>query len=322
MFRYDRPQEGRYRQFSSVGVECIGERSPFLDVEVIEMGWGFFAALGLTGISLQVNTLGDSDDRRRYREMLVSYFSPIANMLCEDCQRRLSINPLRLLDCKRDAQAVASAPSALDAVSSASRDYFDTVLRGLQYEAIPVHINPRLVRGLDYYAHTAFEFWHASLQGAQNALGGGGRYDGLSELIGREPVAGTGYGLGVDRILQAAHRQGVAPQPRPQCDAVVAPVTAAEVPVAAELARRLRQAGVRTSLDPAERKLDRKVRDAGRSGAHALVIVGPEEVESRTLKVRDLSARTQTSAPQEDVVSAVEAILARSVSSGDRAAAR
>lgn len=175
MFRYDKPQAGRYRQFFQLGVEAIGERWPQLDAEVIEMAWRFFRRLGLNGVVLQINSLGSPEDRLTYRQQLLAYFQPLQDKLCPDCQRRLSTNPLRLLDCKKDADLVAAAPSIQESLSEESRRYFAEVLQYLETADIPYTINQRLVRGLDYYAHTAFEFWHQSLQGAQNALGGGGR---------------------------------------------------------------------------------------------------------------------------------------------------
>ncbi|MDQ2960152.1 MAG: histidine--tRNA ligase, partial [Candidatus Dormibacteraeota bacterium] len=176
MFRYDRPQAGRQRQFSQVGVECIGDRDPSYDAEVVELACRFMADLRLEGVGLQLNSLGDRDDRLRYRDALVGYYTPLRDSLCEDCRRRLDDNPLRLLDCKRDARFVEAAPLLGDHLSPASREYFAAVTAQLDDARVPYTRNQRLVRGLDYYSDTAFEFWHTSLQGAQNALGGGGRY--------------------------------------------------------------------------------------------------------------------------------------------------
>lgn len=305
MFRYDRPQQGRLRQFSTVGVECIGERSPLLDAEVIELAWTFFTDLGLAGVSLQINTLGDPEDRRRYREALVGHFSPHRDRLCEDCRRRLDVNPLRLLDCKRDTDLVAAAPTMESLLGDSSREYFSTVLEALAEAGIEAVTNPRLARGLDYYCDTAFEFWHTSLQGAQNALGGGGRYDGLAEVIGQAATPGVGYGLGVERILQAARGQDILPVPDPACTAVVAALHRAEAPAAAAIARSLRAGGVATVLDAGERRLERKFRDAERLGARVMVIVGPEEAAAGLAVVRDLAERSQ----QTVAVAAVPALV-------------
>jgi histidyl-tRNA synthetase len=309
MFRGERPQANRYRQFSQVDVECIGERSPHLDAEVIEIGWSFLRALGIDGVALQVNTLGDSDDRVRYRSALVEYYRPHVERLCDDCRRRLDINPLRLLDCKRDADLVLDAPRIVDSLSPQSAEYFEAVLADLDSAGIEYTRNDRLVRGLDYYAHTAFEFWHTSLQGAQNALGGGGRYDGLAEVLGFPAEPGVGYAFGVERILTVAAEFGEVPPAAPPCDAVVISVGAAEVRPAAAAARQLRAAGVRTILDASERKLDRKLRAATRLGARAVVMIGEAEVAQREAVLRDMAEHNQQTVAVDTLPDAVARIL-------------
>jgi histidyl-tRNA synthetase len=309
MFRADRPQKGRFRQFHQVGVEAIGERAPALDVEVVEMGWRFLGALGITGVVLQLNSLGDLDDRLRYREALLGYYRPLVDRLCDDCRRRLEINPLRVLDCKRDQGLSADAPLIPDSLSEASTAYFAAVKEGLEAAGVAYTVNPRLVRGLDYYAHTAFEYWHSSLQGAQNSLGGGGRYDGLAEALGFPATPGIGYAFGVERLLLIAGEQGTAPGAEPACDAVVCSIDAAQVQVAAELARVLRSAGVRTVLDASDRKIDRKLRTANRLGARVCVIVGEEEAREGAATVKDLGRRTEERHAAERVVDAVHGAL-------------
>jgi len=309
MFRGERPQANRYRQFSQVDVECIGERSPHLDVEVIEVGWRFLQELGIVGVALQVNTLGDTADRLRYRGALVGYYRPHYDRLCDDCKRRLDINPLRLLDCKRDADLVADAPRIAESLSAESAAYFETVLTDLEAAGIPAEHNPRLVRGLDYYAHTAFEFWHSSLQGAQNALGGGGRYDGLAEVLGYPAEPGVGYAFGVERLLAVAAQFGRVPAARPPGDVVVVNVGLNEAAAAAAAARLLRAAGVRTILDVSERKLDRKLRAATKLGARAVVIIGEAEVAQQLAQVRDLERRIQETVDMIRLPSAIHNIL-------------
>jgi len=293
MFRGERPQALRYRQFAQVGVECIGERSPHLDAEVIEMGWRFLHELGITGVSLQANSLGDSEDRTRYRAALIAYYEPLEARLDDDCRRRLRVNPLRLLDCKRDAALAVDAPRITDFLSDESRIYFETVLDDLAAAGIPAERNPRLVRGLDYYAQTAFEFWHSSLQGAQNALGGGGRYDGLAEVLGFAPTPGIGYAFGVERLLVTAAEGGRVAPPQAACDAVAASIEPAQAQVAAAAARSLRTAGIRTVLDVSDRKLDRKLRAADRLGARVCVLIGSDEAAEGTATVRDMRTRQQ-----------------------------
>jgi histidyl-tRNA synthetase len=288
MFRYDRPQDLRRRQFAQVGVECIGERDPCYDAEVIELAWRFMAELHIDGVALQINSLGDRDDRLSYRDALRAYYTPLRGSLCADCQRRLDVNPLRLLDCKTDAKYVEDAPLLGDHLSEASRDYFAAVVAHLDDAGIPYTRNQRLVRGLDYYADTAFEFWHTSLAGAQNALGGGGRYDGLAEELGFPPTPGVGYALGVERLLRIATDQDVAPAPQPQAQLVICTVGAAVAGSARELARELRN---RTSVitDFTQRKLDKKLRDADRLGAMLALLVGLDE----GLVLRNLHTREQ-----------------------------
>jgi histidyl-tRNA synthetase len=300
MFRYDRPQDLRQRQFNQVGVECIGERDPSYDAEVIELGWQFMGDLRIEGVVLQINSLGDRDDRLRYRDALRAYYTPLRDSLCADCRRRLDVNPLRLLDCKKDARYVENAPLLGDHLSEASRAYFAAVTSYLDGAGIPYTRNQRLVRGLDYYADTAFEFWHTSLAGAQNALGGGGRYDGLAEELGFPPTPGVGYALGVERLLRIAAGQGVAPPPQPQAQVVICTVGPGAADHARQLARELRH---RTSVitDFTDRKLDKKLRDAGRLGALLVLLVGLDE----GLVLRNLQTREQQIIDDDSALDAV-----------------
>jgi len=297
MFRRDNPQRGRYRQFHQVGVEAIGERSPALDAEIIEMGWAFFGRLGITGISLQVNTLGDIEDRKLYREALIEYYTPLQEQLCEDCRRRLKINPLRLLDCKKDSRFVQAAPLLHEYLSADSENFFTDVLAALDLAKIPYERNERLVRGLDYYAHTTFEWWHTSFGGAQNALGGGGRYDGLAEVLGFPPTPGTGYALGCERILIVAHELGVAPGPSHAADLVVCSLSPQENAFASEVARSVRNSQTRVILDVSARKLDKKLRDADRQGATYAAIVGSREEENNEVSLRNMRDKSSTTVP-------------------------
>jgi len=304
-FRNERPQAGVQRQFTQAGIECIAERSPDLDVEVIEVGWRLFEALELRGVHLQVNSLGDPDDRTRYRAALVAYYEPLAEQLCDDCRRRLSTNPLRLLDCKRDQRFVADAPLIWDYLSGASRDYFTAVQAGLERARIRATVNARLVRGLDYYTDTAFEFWHDTLQGSQNALGGGGRYDGLAEVLEFPATPGIGYALGLERILIAARASGVAPDQEPACDVVVISVDVDAAPDATDWARKLRAAGLRVVTDATDRRLDRKLRSAAKLDPRVAVIIGEDERRAGGAVVRDMRERSQQSVVADQVVATV-----------------
>jgi histidyl-tRNA synthetase len=308
-FRAERPQAGRQHQFTQVGVECIGERSPELDAEIIEVAWRLFEALGITGIRLQVNSLGSPEDRARYRAALVAYYTPLEASLDDDCRRRLHTNPLRLLDCKRDAALAERAPVIWDSLAGASREHLTAVLRDLEAAGIDAIRNDRVVRGLDYYSDTVFEFWHDLLQGAQSSLGGGGRYDGLAELLGFPATAATGYALGVERMLILARALGTIPPVEPAAEVYVCSVEPAGAQVAADTARRLRDAGTRAVLDVAERRLDRKLRAAGKAGARVAVIIGENEVAGESAVVRDLDGHSQQTVPATELADTVTRIL-------------
>ena len=309
MFRYARPQAGRYHEFWQLGIEAIGERSSALDAEVIEVAWRFYEALGVTGLSLQVNTLGDLDDRLRYRAALVEYYTPLQERLCEDCRRRLAVNPLRLLDCKRDSGLVSGAPQIGPSLGPESQAFFAEVTALLAAAGIPFQLNPRLVRGLDYYAHTTFELWHESLQGAQNALGGGGRYDGLAEVLGFPATPGSGYALGVERTLAVCREQGLGPAARRE-QVVVLGIAGTDTPAAAAVARRLRMAGITAALDASDRRLDRRLAAAARQGARAVVLVGEAEAAGGSATWKDLDSGRQETAPVDEVAGALRRLLA------------
>ena len=308
-FRAERPQAGRQHQFTQVGVECIGEGSPALDAEIVEVAWRFFRELGISDVHIQINSLGSPEDRIRYRAALVDYYTPLESSLCDDCRRRLHTNPLRLLDCKRDIGLVAAAPVLWDSLDAASRDHFTAVDAILEAGGIETIRNDRLVRGLDYYSHTVFEFWHDTLQGAQSSLGGGGRYDGLAELLGFPATAATGYALGVERILMVARALGTVPATAAAIDVLVCSVEPAQAEAAASMARLLRDAHTRTVLDVADRRLDRKLRGAERVGARVAVIIGENEVAGAGAVVRDLDGRSQQTVPVAELADTVLRIL-------------
>ena len=311
MFRYDKPQRGRYRQFQQVGIECIGEHSAHLDAEVIEVGVRFLEALGISGVTVQVNTLGDPADRARYREALVAYYTPLRDRLCADCRRRLQQNPLRLLDCKEDATLADAAPHIDGLLSPESTAGFATVLADLDAAGVEHMRNHRLVRGLDYYTHTAFEVWHPSLQGAQNALGGGGRYDGLAEELGFLPTPGVGYSFGVERLLTVAEELGQVPAAVGSVDVAVLALGADQAAPAAAAARRLRAAGLRAVLDASERRAGAKVRAAVSAGAAVAVLIGEAEVTAHSATVRDLRAESQSTVALAELDAAVISLLTK-----------
>ncbi|MSZ54982.1 MAG: histidine--tRNA ligase, partial [Actinobacteria bacterium] len=278
-FRYERPQAGRYRQFDQVGIEVLGVDDPHLDVEVISLGWNFYKAIGLQNVTLIVNSLGDAGDRGRYVEALASYFESRRDELSAEALATLERNPLRVLDSKRpqDAAAIASAPTIGDYLSNDAAAHFAAVCAGLTTLDIPFVVNERLVRGLDYYRRTTFEFISSSLDSAQNAVGGGGRYDGLVEDLGGPATPGIGFALGVDRTLLACDAEQCFEFGSPQIDVYV--VDTVNGVHALTLSHELRYAGFTTDRAFDGRSMKAQMKGANRSGALVAVIIGESEAE-------------------------------------------
>ncbi|TDT16572.1 histidyl-tRNA synthetase [Ilumatobacter fluminis] len=287
-FRYEKPQRGRYRQFDQVGVEVLGVDDPYLDVEVIALGWEFYRRLGLQQVTLLLNSLGEPDDRARYVEALRQHFDAAGDDLSEQSRRTLDKNPLRVLDSKRreDQPIVAAAPTIDQFWSDAAAEHFATVQSGLRELDIAFTVDMKLVRGLDYYRRTTFEFQGGTLDSAQNALGGGGRYDGLVEDLGGPATPGVGFALGVDRTLLACDDEGVFDAPDPAVDAFVVDTTGGAQALAITAA--LRQAGLRADRAYENRSMKAQMKAANRSGAAYAVIVGTDEVDNGTVAVRPL----------------------------------
>ena len=310
-FRYERPQAGRYRQFSQVGVETLGTDDPHADVEVIGLGVRFYEALGLSRVRLLINSLGDSESRPAYEAALTEYFERRRSDLSEQARATLERNPLRVLDSKRDDDqpVIAEAPAMADFLSGASAEHFSAVRAGLDSLGAAYEVSPRLVRGLDYYTRTAFEFVADALDTAQNAVGGGGRYDGLVEELGGPATPGIGFALGVDRILLACDAEGAFTD-------VPAPVQVFVVDVAggqsaAVLCDRLRQAGLGADRAFDSRSMKAQMKRADRSGATVAVIIGPDEQAEGSATVRDMRpGGGQRRVAEAEVVAAVSELLA------------
>ena len=288
-FRYEKPQRGRYRQFDQVGVEVLGVDDAHLDVEVIALAWEFYHRLGLRQVGLIVNSLGEPDDRAAYVDALRSHFESVGDGLTEQSRTTLERNPLRVLDSKRpaDQEHIASAPTIGDFHSDDAADHFATVQAGLERLGIPFTLEPKLVRGLDYYRRTIFEFQGQTLDSAQNALGGGGRYDGLVEALGGPATAGIGFALGVDRTLLACDDEGVfASVPRP-LDAFVVDVTGGAEALA--LTSELRSAGLAADRGYDGRSMKSQMKLANRSGAAHAIIVGDDELAAGDVVVKPMS---------------------------------
>lgn len=291
-FRYERPQAGRYRQLQQVGVEAIGVDDPALDAEVIAVADGGFRSLGLDGFRLEITSLGDETCRPRYRELLQEFLFTLD--LDEDTRRRAEINPLRVLDDKRPAvrEMTADAPLMLDHLSDAAKAHFETVLAHLDALGVPYVVNPRMVRGLDYYTKTTFEFVHDGL-GAQSGIGGGGRYDGLMGQLGGQDLSGIGFGLGVDRTLLALAAEGKTVGAANRVDVYGVPLGETAKLELAKLAATLRANGIRVDLAYGDRSLKASMRGADRSGAVLALVAGDRDIDAGTVGVKDLGRGEQ-----------------------------
>jgi histidyl-tRNA synthetase len=303
-FRRERPQKGRYRQFSQIGAEVIGpvsagSESPLRDAEVLEMLATLLDELGITGWTLELNSVGSSADRARYNEALKAALVPVVSQMCVDCQRRAATNPLRVLDCKvpADQPIIETLPMIADSLDEESKAHFAAVTAALDEAGVPYTRNQRLVRGLDYYTRTTFEFTHGGL-GAQNALLGGGRYDGLSEAIGGPKAPGIGFAMGEDRlVLTLQTLEAAAPQ---LADGYIAPLGEALNAAALGLARELRRQGLWIELGEGSFRL-KKSFDAADKTARAIIILGEDELQSGILTVKNFSTGAQTKVPRAEL---------------------
>ena len=302
-FRYEKPQRGRYRQFDQVGIEVLGVDDAQLDVEVIALAWEFFRRLGLRQVDLLVNSLGEPHERAGYVDALRTYFVGAGEALTEQSRHTLERNPLRVLDSKRhpDQAVIAGAPTIADHRGPESAEHFETVLSGLRALGIPFVVEPKLVRGLDYYRRTIFEFQGRTLDSAQNALGGGGRYDGLVEALGGPATPGVGFALGLDRTLLACDDEGVFAAEERRLDAFVVDVVGgAEATV---LTTELRNAGLTADRGYDHRSMKAQMKLANRSGAGSAVIIGDDELTAGTVVVKPLRTDAdQVSIPRDELI--------------------
>jgi len=308
-FRYERPQAGRYRQLQQVGVEAIGVDDPALDAEVIAIADAGYRSLGLDGFRLEITSLGDDTCRPQYRELLQEFLFGLD--LDEPTRQRVALNPLRVLDDKRShmRELTADAPVMLDHLSDAAKQHFATVLAHLDALEVPYVIKPRLVRGLDYYTKTTFEFVHDGL-GAQSGIGGGGRYDGLMSQLGGQDLSGIGFGLGVDRTVLALRAEGKTAGNTSRCEVFGVPLGEQAKLELAKVAATLRAARVRVDLAYGDKGIKAAMRAADRSGARIALVAGDRDIEAGTIGVKDLSTGEQVDVPAESVVAEVLSKLA------------
>jgi histidyl-tRNA synthetase len=304
MFRYDRPQAGRYRQFTQWDVEVLGDAGPMVDAELIELGHRFYNEAGISGTVAYLNSIGDATCRPAYRQALVDYFTPHLDRLSDDSRRRLQVNPLRVLDDKGlDPELAARAPRSIDHLCDECRAHFDGLLALLDGLGLRYEIDPSIVRGLDYYTRTTFEFFVEGRRGQQQALAGGGRYDGLVELLGGRPTSGIGFGLGIARaVIAAAEAGGKEPPGR----ALVAVVSARpdDLELRLRSAAELRDAGLRVRPDGSGRKLGRQLESASKAGAGWAIILGASD---HGIALRNLASGDQR---EMSVAEAADAIRA------------
>ena len=290
MYRYERPQSGRFREFYQFGVEVFGSSSPLMDAEVISIPVRFYELLGLKNIKVNINSLGDKDSRDNYRKALIEYFRPHIDELCEDCKERFEKNPLRILDCKVDAdkEIMNKAPKMIDYLNESSKKHFEDVQKYLTAIDIDFVVNPKIVRGLDYYTHTVFEV-EASVEGfgSQNVLGAGGRYDNLVKNIGGPSTPGVGFALGLERLITALDFEKIEVLDDKLVDIYIIPMSNNECDYCISLLDKIRMNGFSADMDYMNRNIKSNFKQADRLNAKFVIIVGEEEINSKVLTIKD-----------------------------------
>ncbi|HLR03794.1 MAG TPA: histidine--tRNA ligase [Virgibacillus sp.] len=317
MFRYERPQHGRMRQLNQFGVEVLGSANPQVDAEVIDLAMLCYKKLGISSLKLVINSLGDKESRDNHRQALVEYFTPVKDELCSDCQRRLTDNPLRILDCKkdRDHPSMSTAPSILDYLNEFSRSYFEDVKQYLEMMDIPYTVDKNLVRGLDYYNHTAFEIMsEADGFGAITTLLGGGRYNHLTQELGGPDVPGIGFGMGMERLMLAMEAEGVDIPVDRELDTFIITMGNDAENAAVAMMHKLRKNGIQVDKDYQGRKMKAQFKAADRLQAKYAIIIGEDELDKQVVHIREMATGEQFEAAINDVLS----ILTERLSGGKK----
>lgn len=310
MFRYERPQTGRYRQFYQFGIEAIGSKDPAIDAEVISLAMSVYEKAGLSNLKLVINSLGDKESRADYRKALVEHFEPRIDEFCHDCQTRLHQNPLRILDCKkdRDHELMATAPSIQDYLNEESRTYFKKVKQYLADIGIEYVVDPNLVRGLDYYNHTAFEIMsNAEGFGAITTLAGGGRYDGLVEGIGGPESPGIGFAMSIERFLAAIDAEGIDLPLQDGIDLYIAALGDEAKDYSVSLLNRLRKEGISSEMDYTGKKLKGQFKAADRLKAKFIAVLGEDELAQRIVNVKDTTTGEQIEVKLDELIQMMKA---------------
>ena len=310
MFRYERPQAGRLREFHQIGVECFGSKNPATDVETIAMAYQLFGDLGIQDVTLHLNTLGSPESRAAYRQALIDYLTPLKETLSKDSQRRLDENPLRVLDSKEkeDKLAVENAPSILDYLDEESQAHFDAVRDMLETLGIPYVIDTNMVRGLDYYNHTIFEFI-TKVDKSELTICAGGRYDGLVEYFGGPETPGFGFGLGLERLLLILEKQGIELPVDSQMDVYIAVLGEGANSKALELVQALRQQGLTAERDYLSRKIKAQFKSADSFKARTVITLGESEVESGQVTIKNNASRQEITVRLNELMENAKAIL-------------
>lgn len=307
MFRYDKPQAGRYRQFHQLGAEVLGSNDPAVDAELVAMLMDYYGRLGLKKLELHINSVGCPHCRSVLRGKLQDFFRPVEDRLCINCRGRLARNPLRVLDCKNEKcnELAVYAPTTLDSLCNDCRDHFEKVKAYLDRLGVPYQVDSRLVRGLDYYTNTAFEIMAPDI-GAQSSIGGGGRYNGLAEACGGPPTPGVGYALGIERIILAMEKQGL-PFPEPtRPDVFVATAEPDCGGEALEILFSLRRSGLKADKDFLGRSLKAQMKYAGKCGCRFVVIIGGDELQRGAASLKDMSSGRQDQVPLADLAEKIK----------------
>lgn len=311
-YRYEKPQAGRLREFHQFGVESFGAGTPAADAEIIFLAHAVFRYLGVQNLTLEINSIGCPECRKKFQEALKAYFESYREQLCDTCKSRLERNPMRILDCKSPvcSEIAAGAPKILDFLCDDCRAHFDAVQKYLQAMDIAFTVNPTIVRGLDYYTRTVFEFVSSEI-GAQGTVCGGGRYDGLLEELGGKPMPACGFGMGIERLLLLMEAQGV-PFPEPKkCDVYLVSMGEEAGLKAAALAEQLREEGLSAQFDTVGRGLKAQMKYADKLGAAYTVVLGDAELESRRVNLKNMRDGTQTELSLDDFVGAFQSIVLR-----------
>lgn len=311
-YRYEKPQAGRLREFHQFGVESFGAGTPAADAEIISLAHAVFRYLGVQNLTLEINSIGCPECRKKFQEALKAYFESYREQLCDTCKSRLERNPMRILDCKSPvcSEIAAGAPKILDFLCDDCRAHFDAVQKYLQAMDIAFTVNPTIVRGLDYYTRTVFEFVSSEI-GAQGTVCGGGRYDGLLEELGGKPMPACGFGMGIERLLLLMEAQGV-PFPEPKkCDVYLVSMGEEAGLKAAALAEQLREEGLSAQFDTVGRGLKAQMKYADKIGAAYTVVLGDAELESRRVNLKNMRDGTQTELDLDDFVGAFQSIVLR-----------